>query len=124
MIRYTVEAVEMGNVPKSAWAAARMRTVRIFVSSPGDVGREREAAEKVIARLRAQFSTRVSIEPYFWEHEPMHAGADFQGQIPPPAEFQIFVGMLWSRLGTRLNRTYTRPDGTRYQSGTEYEFET
>ena len=101
-----------------------MKTVRIFVSSPGDVGRERDVAAKVVNRLRAQFSARLLIEPYFWEHEPMHAGADFQGQIPPAAQFHIFVGILWSRLGTRLSRSYSRPDGTLYRSGTEYEFET
>lgn len=54
----------------------------------------------------------------------MHAGADFQGQIPPAEQFHIFVGILWSRLGTRLNRVHSRPDGTPYDSGTEYEFET
>ena len=100
-----------------------MKTVRIFVSSPGDVGRERDVAAKVVNRLRAQFSARLSIEPYFWEHEPMHAGADFQGQIPPAAQFHIFVGILWSRLGTRLSRSYSRPDGKLYRSGTDYEFE-
>jgi WD40 repeat protein len=53
----------------------------------------------------------------------MHAGADFQTQIPPPAESDVFVGILWSRLGTRLHSSHARPDGRPYQSGTEYEFE-
>jgi hypothetical protein len=61
---------------------ASAKKLRIFVSSPGDVGRERDSAGRVLARLRAQYAGRAEIEPYFWEHEPMHAGADFQGQIP------------------------------------------
>ncbi len=100
-----------------------MKAVRIFVSSPGDVGRERESAARLIARLRAEWSQRVQVEGYFWEHEPMHAGADFQGQIPPPASFDVFIGILWSRLGSRLHGQHARPDGTRYRSGTEFEFE-
>src|ERR1051326_8496532 len=103
---------------------AFMLQVRVFVSSPGDVGREREVATRVIARISAEFAGRATVEPYFWEHEPMHAGADFQGQIPPPARFHIFIGILWSRLGSRLHSQHARPDGTRYRSGTEFEFET
>ena len=101
-----------------------MKTLRIFVSSPGDVGREREIAGKVIARLKAETAGRVDLDPYFWEHEPMHAGTDFQGQIPPLADFAIFIGILWSRLGTRLHSSHTRPDGTTFASGTQFEFET
>jgi WD40 repeat protein len=101
-----------------------MQRVRVFVSSPGDVGREREVAARVIARISAEFAGRLIVEPYFWEHEPMHAGADFQGQIPPPARFQIFIGILWSRLGSRLHSQHARSDGSHYRSGTEFEFET
>ena len=100
-----------------------MKTVSIFVSSPGDVRQERQTAERVIARLKTQMIERVTVKAYFWEHEPMHAGADFQSQIPPPAESDVFVGILWSRLGTRLHSLHARPDGRPYQSGTEYEFE-
>lgn len=33
------------------------------------------------------------------------------------------ICILWSRLGTRQPPELTRPDGSRYNSGTEYEFE-
>jgi hypothetical protein len=95
----------------------------MFLSSPGDVGREREMAHRVIRRLNEQFSNRVRLEPYFWEHEPMRATQDFQQQIPEPASFDIVICILWSRLGTRLHASHTRADGTTYSSGTEYEFE-
>ncbi|HYY28527.1 MAG TPA: WD40 repeat domain-containing protein [Chthoniobacterales bacterium] len=101
-----------------------MKTVKIFVSSPGDVRQERQVTAKVLARLETQFSGRVGVKGYFWEHEPMHAGADFQTQIPPPAKFDVFIGILWSRLGTRLHSSHVRPDGRPYLSGSEYEFET
>ena len=51
---------------------------------------------------------------------------DFQSQIDhylQPAQADIAVFILWSRLGTPLPRHITRDDGSRYDSGTEYEFE-
>lgn len=97
--------------------------LRIFVSSPGDVGEERQIAGRVIERLRSQFANRVLIEPIFWEHEPLVATQSFQEQIPKPSEADIVICILWSRLGTRLPGHIARPDGSRYASGTEYEFE-
>src|SRR5262249_45068676 len=48
-----------------------------------------------------------------------------QANIPQPADFDLVVCVLWSRLGTRLHPgRYQRPDGSTYSSGTEYEFET
>lgn len=99
------------------------RHVSIFLSSPGDVGLEREIAARVIRRLDGELSRRAQLEPYFWEHEPMRATADFQAQIPSPASFDVVICILWSRLGSRLHAQHKRPDGTSYASGTEYEFE-
>jgi WD40 repeat protein len=100
-----------------------MKTIRIFISSPGDVGRERELAGRIIARVQASFGRQVTLESYFWEHEPMRATTDFQSNISDPAEFDVVVCILWSRLGSRLHSQHQRPDGTTYASGTEYEFE-
>jgi len=98
----------------------RMRQLRIFVSSPGDVQKERQVARAVIVRLAAEFSERVVLDPYFWEYEPMRITAGFQAQIEPPSQFDIVVCILWSRLGTPLQA----PDGQHYPSGTEYEVQT
>src|SRR5438045_1273780 len=95
---------------------------RIFISSPGDVGRERELARRIIRRVEASFGRQVELNEYLWEHEPMRGTADFQGNIDDPAKFDIVVCILWSRLGSRLHSQHQRPDGSRYKSGTEYEF--
>ncbi len=100
-----------------------MKTVRIFVSSPGDVQAERDVAGRVVRSMAGEFAGRVEVDGYFWEYEPMVVTSDFQDQIPPPSEFDIVVCILWSRLGSRLHTKHHRPDGTPYSSGTEYEFE-
>ena len=100
-----------------------MKTLRIFVSSPGDVGKERVVAGLIIDRLQGEFRRRIKLDPYFWEHEPMRATTDYQGNIPKPSDFEIVICILWSRLGSPLNEKYRRADGSPYASGTEYEFE-
>ena len=72
-----------------------MKTIRIFVSSPGDVGREREITARVLKRLAAEWAGRADVQSYFWEHEPMRATHDFQQQIPKPSDFDIVVCALW-----------------------------
>ena len=99
-------------------------SLHVFVSSPGDVGQERVIAERVIQRLQGQFGGRVDLEPVLWEHEPLRATGHFQEQITPPAETDIAVFILWSRLGTPLPKDkFQKESGEQYRSGTEWEFE-
>ena len=99
-------------------------TLRIFISSPGDVGEERLLTHRIIKRLQAEFANKIALESIFWEQEPLLASADFQTQVPAASKADIAVFVLWSRLGTPLSAEQcSRPDGSRYNSGTEYEFE-
>jgi len=100
-----------------------MKTLRLFISSPGDVGREREATRRVIDRLQSEFAEHVTLDPYFWEWEPVDFGQDYQSQIPSTADFDIVICLLWSKLGSRLGDQYKLPpDGKETaSSGTQYE---
>ena len=99
------------------------RRLKIFISSPGDVIPERQIARKVIGELNEEMMGKVFLVPVLWENEPLLASGTFQTQIDPPEEVQILLGILWSRIGSPLPDTILRPDGTRYDSGTAFEFE-
>ncbi len=98
-------------------------TLRIFVSSPGDVPVERDRAADVVARLQEEFKHYAVLEPFFWEDEPARATETFQSQFPEASGMDIVVGILWARIGTPLPLYKVRQDGTRYESGTVYELE-
>lgn len=100
-----------------------MRKLQFFISSPGDVCEERALASRVIERLQSEYMGRVALDTILWEHEPLVATSTFQVQLVKPSETDVVISILWSRLGTRLPAQFTRADGSRYESGTEYEFE-
>ncbi|HEV7613964.1 MAG TPA: tetratricopeptide repeat protein [Steroidobacteraceae bacterium] len=105
-----------------------MKTLRIFVSSPGDVKAAREIAALTIERLAQDYGRFLKIEPYLWEFEAMVASGHFQDSIEPPSAFDVVVLIVWSRLGTSLPertrvREYRGIDGRAPVTGTEWEFE-
>ncbi len=77
-----------------------MSAYKMFISSPGDVGRERHLAEQVIRRVAAGFHDRVDVQPYFWEYEPMESTRDYQENIPLTSDFDW---PLTSNQSTGLN---------------------
>ena len=44
-----------------------MKTLRIFISSPGDVQEERDKAKQVIAALQHEVDGDVTLLPVLWE---------------------------------------------------------
>ena len=101
------------------------KTLRIFISSPGDVHEERDKARRVIDALQ-RYYTGVTLQPVLWEDLALPATASFQETIDfilqkEPIEIAVFI--LWSRLGSLLGPAITRADGSPYRSGTEREFD-
>ena len=105
--------------------ARERKQVRLFVSSPSDVGDERERLLELIAALNRRYQDSVEITGIFWEEKTYSAGSTFQIQIDEPAESDLVICILWTRLGSPLPADWPpRTDGTPYETGTVYEFET
>jgi WD40 repeat protein len=126
-----------------------MKTIRVFVSSPGDVRTERTIADRVIRMTAEELGIPVSVQysnllrdpelpkspqnspapdlgelilcPYFWEYQRFSPELGYQDQMPNTAEFDLVVCILWSRLGTKLHPRFQMPDGSEPRSGTDLE---
>jgi hypothetical protein len=96
------------------------RTLRVFVASPGDVCEERDALAKLITELNLVFSVvapekEISLELVRWETDVVPSAGRPQAVINEQiGEYDIFVGVMWTRFGT--------PSGVA-ESGTEEECE-
>jgi eukaryotic-like serine/threonine-protein kinase len=112
-----------GNQDRSRrMAAVGIPTVRLFVSSPGDVLLERDRVDRVVRRLNAGLQSIVTIEAVRWEHQYYTADTTFQAQITDAGKCDIVVSIFWQRLGTPLPPDFERmPNGQPYPSGTVYE---
>ena len=119
------------------------KTIRVFVSSTGDVQKERILADRIIRSVAAEFGVPVSalpnferlaedngepenhgawvLCPYFLEYQRFQTDAGCRGQMPNTAEFDLVISILWSRLSALPDPSLTMPDGSLANSGTEYE---
>ena len=107
--------------------------LRIFLSSPGDVAKERHLAAQVLKQYQDKPHARgkVSIEVVAWDDPnaptPMSAGVTPQESVNRlkgrPADCDLTIVILWGRLGTQLPADLVRADGSRYESGTVWEYE-
>ena len=109
-----------------------MQHLHIFLSSPGDVSRERQLAREVIERIQSERAhrDRLKLEVVAWDKPG--AGTAMPAQMEPqeaidrglkkPSDCNIVVVIFWARMGTLLSEKHLKPDGSRYRSGTEYEY--
>ena len=104
-----------------------MKTIRVFISSPGDVHEEREIARQVVQGLRRRYAAYFDLKPVLWELLPLQADAAFQQGVDlflsKEHGIDVAVFILWSRLGSPLGSLIRKDDGTEYRSGTEREFD-
>lgn len=104
-----------------------MKTIRIFISSPGDVAEERERARQVVESLRRRYAGQFHLLPVLWEDLPLQADMSFQRGIDLVLSqehgIDVAVLILWSRLGSPLGAVIRKEDGTEYRSGTERELD-
>ena len=109
------------------------RSLRLFLSSPGDVADERQAVRRVLEDLALTplLRTRVRFDLVAWDDPtaPVPLDATETPQLSVnrykglPRDCDLTVVILWSRLGTPLPSHVTRPDGSAYASGTVWELE-
>ncbi len=93
--------------------------LQVFVASPSDVAEERTTLDSVIAELNRTWagSLRIAFDVWKWEtHARPGFSADAQAVINAqvPDDYDVFIGILWARLGTPTGRAI---------SGTVEEFE-
>lgn len=99
--------------------ARDIRVFDVFVASPADVADERERLEAVIRELNETWQNRLGVQLNLvrWEtHAYPGFGEDAQDVINREMQeaFDVFIGILWSRIGTQTHRA---------ESGTLEEFE-
>jgi tetratricopeptide (TPR) repeat protein len=113
--------------PSPGHSEQRVKTIRVFISSPGDVKDERDKARLVIERLSTRYAGRAVIIPVLWEDLPLQVDASFQQGIDLVLSrehgIDVAVFILWSRLGSPTGPLIRQNDGTEYRSGTEREFD-
>ncbi|MBU6300968.1 MAG: SUMF1/EgtB/PvdO family nonheme iron enzyme, partial [Verrucomicrobia bacterium] len=97
------------------------QTIRIFISSPGDVEAERFKAAQVIEQLGKFYGDTLVLQPVLWKQMPLEVNQGFQPGIDAILSadqgIDIAIFILWSRLGTPV----TIGDRT-FASGTEREW--
>jgi WD40 repeat protein/serine/threonine protein kinase len=145
-----VELLEVMPVVAEAIEAGRrlMKTVRVFVSSTGDVQKERHLTERVMRSIAAEFNIPTSASqsnlqrlaeedderrsepencgalmlcPHFYEYQKSGANVDHDLQISTIGGFDLVICLRWCRLGRPIAPSLKMPDGSPPGSATEYE---
>jgi len=87
---------------------------------------------KVVEKLRheSRYADNFNLLVIAWDQPGVGVALDagitpqvaIERGLPSPSECDLVVLVTWSRMGTPLPDEYRKPDGSRYASGTEYEF--
>lgn len=92
--------------------------LRVFIASPDDVAEERSLVEQVVAEYnRTNKNLDLRLELVSWEQDVVpEMGADPQAIVNDQIgdDYDIFIGILWTRFGTPTPRA---------SSGTKEEFD-
>ncbi len=96
--------------------AKDVKLYRVFVSSPGDMAKQRNVIKETVAGLSATYERKgVTLSAWLWEED---ASSEF-GQAPQDAitkqlgGYDLYIGLMGTRFGSPTSR---------YGSGTEQEF--
>ena len=73
--------------------------VRIFVSSPSDVERERALVRDIIVSLAQEYRPYFQVQPVLWKEEALTAAQSFQAGLLRPAD----CGTGQARMALRLS---------------------
>ncbi|MBN1348712.1 NACHT domain-containing protein, partial [candidate division KSB1 bacterium] len=93
-----------------------MKKISVFLSSPGDVERERQMVEAVIAQLNRMLGEYldITLELKQWKTHVIPDMGRAQEIINKQiGKYDIFLGIMWKRFGTPTGKA---------ESGTEEEF--
>ncbi len=110
------------------------RIIKVFLASPGDVAEERAFVRELLGdslRRDPLWQEPITFDLIAWDHP--HGAIPMVATITPqeaitryggrPADCDIVIVILWTRLGTHLDMTAFPKPGGRYESGTEWEYE-
>src|SRR4051812_18280088 len=105
----------------------RLRLMRIFIASPGDVNLERDRVEIVIEELNRGIGEEegIRLDSIRWEKyvSPLMGRPEevVLNQVKA-TEWDVFIGILWLRFGTPTGGVGLE-SGESLRSGTQEEFE-
>jgi len=98
--------------------AKQVTILKVFISSPNDLGDEKAAVMKVISELNRTLpnSTGKYIQPIVWESDVTPGFGDSPQDVINEQigdDYDVFVGIMWARFGTKTENA---------GSGSEEEF--
>ncbi len=111
---------------------ATKHNIKLFISSPSDVTSERDIIQNTLEdeiAVSPSFREKCSIQvirfdnpsksiPFYLNENPQ---ATINNSLSKPSDCDLCIGIIWNRMGTPLSNIFTKPDGSTYRSGTEWE---